>query len=155
MQVKLVFPGSSSLGELTCRLCNGLVNCPIELCVCRLIVCSKCLTDNIEQVASLKCPVCNQNIDEFESVRESVRSVPSLVTRVLDELPIVCVLCSAHTRLARYRDHIQSKCKQHVLKVTTVDEVLSKPLHSPLLPTEEMLHTQLTKRYMATSSEEH
>ncbi len=150
-QIQPVSQDSSCLVELTCPLCIDLVDSPIELCACRSIVCTKCLLDKIERSASIQCPVCDEShLNDLEGIQRP----SSLVMSILGELPIVCALCSAHMQLGMYKEHRQSECQRHVLQVVTVDELLNKPLDSPLLPAEEKLHTQLTKRYMATSTHE-
>ena len=150
-QACIVVAETSSSTELQCPLCLNLLDRPVELLACRKLVCSECLVQRVEASESVICPVCNQkHLDNFSSIQE----VSSLVSLVLRELVIRCHLCLAEIKYGEYAEHISNGCKEHTLDVTTVEDILSKPLDCPLLPSEQQLQTQLTKRSLATSSEE-
>ena len=149
--IEAVSPKSSNLSELKCALCDDLVNQPVELSSCRKLACSECLAQKIEATESLNCPVCSQNhLENFTTIREA----SSLVLNVLKELPIKCQSCSSQVSLGEYTAHLRSSCNQHTAEVITVEDVLMRPMDSPLQPAEQQLQASLARRSMATSPDD-
>ena len=144
-------PESSSLSELSCSLCKGLVNQAVELTSCRSLVCSDCLVEELESSQNLVCPVCKQDhLENFSTIQEA----SSLVVNVLRDLSVRCKFCSSQVKFSDYCAHIKSSCKQHTAAVVTLEDVLSRPLDSPLLPAEQQLQARQTRRSLVASPDD-
>lgn len=149
--LSLTTPEPSTINDLKCPVCTKIVDRPIELSTCGKLICSECLAARIESACSLTCPLCD---DDHLKNFTTIRAASSLVINVLKQLRVNCKSCSTVVHLANYIPHIDSGCKHYREALITVQDVMQKPLDSPLLPSEEQLQSRLTKRSLATSPED-
>ena len=109
--------------NLTCPICMEVVDQPIELTTCSTLVCAKCLCDWLRN--SFSCPCCySPHMTDFSTIRPA-----TVVQRVLTAL-----------------QHSSSPPQQE-----SVQEILDRPVSSPLTPLEEQLQTALVRRSLKGS----
>ena len=118
--------------ELTCRLCSGVLNQPIELTECESLVCAQCLCKWLREEGTLCCPCCSSDhLGDFTKVRAA-----TVVQRILASL-----MESPPTTPPSSQ------------QPDTIQEIIDKPSNSPLDPIEEQLQTALVKRSLKTSGD--
>jgi hypothetical protein len=86
-----------------------------------------------------------------------ISSASTLVLHLLGSLCVICGRCQSHVQLDAHSEHAKSGCTTHTHHVSSdssVDDVLRKPLTSPLTPVEQKLQTSLARRSMSGSPEE-
>ena len=69
---------------------------------------------------------------------------------------VICSRCNGHVKLDGYNDHINT-CTTHLQQLspsTSINDVLQRPLTSPLTPMEQKLQTSFVRRSMSGSPEE-
>ena len=143
--------------ELQCPICRNILVRPIELVDCRNVVCADCCCKRLQQNTITKCPCCH---DEHISDFSTIRPASSLVLGLLASLCVVCIKCSEHMRMDLYSKHIESGCQSSSTSTsqdspnTSVDEILSRSLSTPLTPVEVRLQSRLAKRSLAASPED-
>ncbi len=79
------FNPSSHTDTLTCCICLGLLNRPVQLS-CDNLICANCCCESIPQSHSLDCPCCNTH-----TLSQSTISKPSaIVLSFLNEVIVSC-----------------------------------------------------------------
>ena len=143
--------------ELQCPICYNLLQCPVELVDCRTVVCAECCCKWLRQNTNINCPHCySDHLSDFSTLRPA----SSLLLGLLASLCVICVECKSHMRLDTYSEHVDSGCQSNSTSAsqdspdTSVDEILSRPLSTPLTPVEVRLQTRLAKRSLAASPED-
>ena len=103
------FLSSSLTKKLTCPICLGIVNRPVQL-FCERIICSGCCCKTIQHAYSVKCPCCNDHILSSSTVYP-----PSpLLLSLLSDLMLSCIRkCGKAVKLQHYEKHLTSNCKSH------------------------------------------
>ena len=144
-----------ALPELTCPICCDVLRCPVELVSCGSIVCAECLCGWIQNSNELACPCCyNHHLKKYST---GIRSASTLTLRLLGDLCVVCGRCQGHVQLESYNDHTRNNCTSHTRQIssaTSVVDVHSQPLTSPLTPVEQKLQTSLARRSLSGSPDE-
>ena len=144
-----------ALTELTCLICCGVLSCPVEIVSCGSVVCAECLCSWLQHSNELACPCCyNHHLQDYST---GIRSASTVILHLLGSLCVICERCKSHVQLDSHNDHAKSGCATHARQVssdTSVDDVLRKPLTSPLTPVEQKLQTSLARRSMSGSPED-
>ena len=70
---------------------------------------------------------------------------------LLGSLSVTCSECGKRVRVDKYAAHIHSGCIAGSPSNIIVEDILEKPLDTPLTPVEVKLHTNLTKRSLSVS----
>ena len=118
--------------KLTCPICLGLLNRPIQL-LCKQVVCATCCCQAIELSYSLKCPCCYDH--HLSSVNVSLPS--TFLLSVLNEVVVTCVRkCGKEVKVQHYEQHHTGKCRSHYNDLNspskvTLQDVLNKPSTTP------------------------
>ena len=150
---------SLSLHDLQCKLCECIVDRPVET-PCQSLVCAECISSLIlnAKESSLQCPCC----DECHGIA-STHFVPAseVVLKLLGALLIRCdkPSCSAVIDLKHLADHVNSGCQTHVPSFSpsklTAQQILSRTLQSPPTSVEQKAAANIVKRLMHTSPPAH
>ena len=143
------FLDSSLIKKLTCPICLGVLNRPVQLS-CKHIICSDCCCRTIQHTYSVQCPCCSDHILSSSTVHP-----PSLLLlSLLSDLLISCIRkCGKEVKLQDYERHLAGNCKSHY-EVTnspsrmTLSDVLCKPATSPATPVELKAAHHLVRRIM-------
>ena len=120
--------------KLTCSVCSGIVNRPVQLS-CECIVCSDCCCKAIQTTYS---PCCTEHTLSSSTIHPPSPLLMSLVNDFL----ISCVRkCGKTVKLQKYEKHLKGSCKSHYEEMSsqskvTLRDVLSKPSTSPATPAE-------------------
>ena len=144
------FLSSSLTKKLTCPICLGIVNRPVQL-FCERIICSGCCCKAIQHAYSVKCPCCNDHILSSSTVYP-----PSpLLLSLLSDLMLSCIRkCGKAVKLQHYEKHLTSNCKSHYEEEMnspskmTLQDILRKPATSPATPAELKAAHHLVRRLM-------
>ena len=143
------------LKELYCPICCDILQSPVELVDCRAVVCAECCCSWLQHCDETSCPCCySDHLKDFSTVRPASKLVLSL----LGGLCVICGECCRHVRMKDYSQHIiiDGGCKTHHNShpKDSVEEILSRPVTTPLTSVELKLQTKLTRRSLAASPEE-
>jgi hypothetical protein len=141
------------LGELECPICRDTLQRPVELVDCCTMVC----VDGtwLEHSTNTNCPCCHSDhLRNFSSIRQA----SPLILSVLASLCVVCSKCGDHMRQDTYSEHVDSSCRSCSSSSqdspdTSIDEIMSRPLSTPLTAVEQKLQVKLAKRSLAASPE--
>ena len=140
--------------KLTCPICLGLLNRPIQL-LCKRVVCATCCCQAIELSYSLKCPCCYDH--HLSSVNVSLPS--TFLLSVLNEVVVTCVRkCGKEVKVQHYEQHLTGKCRSHYNDLNspskvTLQDVLNKPSTSPATSAEMKATHHLVRRVLNQSQE--
>ena len=144
----------SELAKLSCMLCNRVVDRPVDL-ECGITLCAECVIEWVECDGSLGCPNCELDIDETH-----IRVTSTCVHDLLKGLLVSCPLgCKMIVRAGDFKDHVQSKCKDHYQSSVgspsrvTAKEMMARTVDIPMTPSEKNLAGSFIKRMMAESPE--
>ena len=143
---------TDTLSNLMCPVCSMVVDKPIELSLCRTVLCSECLATTIAKNRSLICPVCN--VGHLNDFTTAIQEPSPLVMNILRQAKVNCKSCKLVVQLGNYIPHLDSQCARHMETLVTIQDVLQRPLDSPLHPSEQQLQSRLTKRCLASSPED-
>ena len=89
------------LQDLTCSICLGVVDQPVELTLCSSLVCAPCLTTWLFGCGeSLPCPCCHRNLSDLDDIRR----VSDVVKQLMEGLLVSCT-CGETVRNGQYRAH--------------------------------------------------
>ena len=144
-----------ALTELTCLICCGVLTSPVEIVSCQSVVCAECLCSWIQHSSDLACPCCYDH--HLRDYSTGIRSASTLILHLLGSLCVICGRCQSHVQLDAHTDHAKGGCTTHTRRVSSyssVDDVLRRPLTSPLTPVEQKLQTSLARRSMSGSPED-
>jgi len=143
-------PASSavSLVDLQCPMCNCVVDQPVEVCVCRSIVCAECCLTLLRKGENLQCPSCNQ---QHEISVDTIQSPSPVAVKLVANLVVRCddPTCSRPVVLQHLHDHLKSGCKEmaaEVSSVLTVEQMLEQPLDTPPTSLERQAAGHLVRR---------
>eukprot|EP00731_Ephydatia_muelleri_P032352 Em0023g859a len=92
------------LDHLRCPLCFEILDQPLELS-CNSIVCAKCLKAWLVESAKVECPCCF-NHDHEPLAPSHIKTAPTLVLNLLNDVVIHCSLCSRDMKASGYQGHI-------------------------------------------------
>ena len=93
--------------KLTCSICLGVVNRPVEFS-CEHIICCDCCCMAIQSTCSLNCPCCNDHTLSSETILPPSQLLISL----LNDLVVSCTKkCGRLVKLANYGDKLSSNCR--------------------------------------------
>ena len=115
-------------------MCNTMVDMPIESC--GAVLCAECLATKIKEDHELACPYCNTDHFKYST---TIRKASRLVLNVLKQVEVKCKSCTSVVQLGNCIPHVDSECAQHVQAPVTIQDVLQKPLDSPLRLAEQQL----------------
>ena len=142
------------LNELCCPICCEVLNSPVELIDCQATVCADCCCSWLQHCQVTSCPCCySDHLQDFSTVRPASQLVLSL----LGSLCVICGECMGHVRLETYSQHVEAGCTVNSntpSQDTTVEDILSQSLTTPLTPVELRLQSKLAKRSLATSPDD-
>ena len=144
-----------ALTELTCLICCGVLDSPVEIVRCQSVVCVECLCSWLQHSNDLAFPCrCDHHLREYST---GIRSASTLILHLLRSLCVICGRCQSHVQLDAHNDHVKSGCTTRTRRVSSnssVEDVLRRPLTSPLTPVEQKLQTSLARRSMSGSPED-
>ena len=81
---------SAVTAELACKLCNRILDRPIQLTQCNTLVCMECLCKVLEEKGDLCCPCCHgDHLSDFSTLVHPT----SVVMTVLGNHKVICSLC--------------------------------------------------------------
>ena len=137
--------------ELHCPICCDILQSPLELVVCRAVVCAKCCCSWLTHCKNTSCPCCfgDHLQEDFSTVRPASQLLPSL----LESLCVVCGECGGHVRLKVYSQHVNGGC-QSLLTHIHMTLALNWLITAPLTSVELKIHSKLAKRSLAASPED-
>ncbi|KAL5467432.1 hypothetical protein EMCRGX_G031654 [Ephydatia muelleri] len=92
------------LDHLRCPLCFEILDQPLELS-CNSIVCAKCLKAWLVESAKVECPCCF-NHDHEPLAPSHIKTAPTLVLNLLNDVVVHCSLCSRDMKASGYQGHI-------------------------------------------------
>lgn len=141
------------LQQLLCPICCDILQRPIELVECRSLVCMECCCEWLRQTNDTNCPCChNTHLKNFSTIRPA----SALILTILRGLCVICEQCKGHVKLDEYDNHVRTCCGCPIpsSSPSSIEDILSHPLSTPLSPVEHMLQSKLAKRSMAVSPEE-
>ena len=92
------------LDHLRCPLCFEILDQPLESS-CNSIVCAKCLKAWLVESAKVVCPCCF-NHDHEPLAPSHIKTAPTLVLNLLNDVVIHCSLCSRDMKASGYQGHI-------------------------------------------------
>ena len=122
---------------------------------CQSVVCAECLCSWIQHSSDLACPCCyDHHLREYST---GIRSASTLILHLLGSLCVICGRYQSHVQLDAHTDHAKGGCTTHTHRVSSdssVEDVLRRPLTSPLTPVEQKLQTSLARRSMSGSPED-
>ena len=141
------------LPEFKCPICNEIFRCPIEIVTCSSVLCAECMCKWLQYKEELVCPCCYS--DHLKGYTTGIREA-TLLRHLLGSLCVICSTCNGHVKLDGYNDHVKTctTSLQQLSPSTSIDDVLQRPLTSPLTPMEQKLQTSLVRRSMSGSPEE-
>ena len=135
--------------KLTCPICLGVVNRPLQLS-CKHIICSDCCCRTIQHTYSVQCPCCSDHL-----LSSSTGHPPShLLLALLSDLLISCIRkCGKEVKLQHYERHLAGNCKSHYevtnsLSKMTLSDDFCKPATSSATPVELKAAHHLVRRIM-------
>eukprot|EP00731_Ephydatia_muelleri_P020662 Em0013g389a len=94
----------SVLDHLRCPLCFEILDQPLELS-CNSIVCAKCLKAWLVESAKVECPCCF-NHDHEPLAPSRIKTAPTLVLNLLNDVMVHCSLCFRDMKASGYQGHI-------------------------------------------------
>ncbi len=143
------FNPSSHIDTLTCCICLGLLNRPVQLS-CDNLICANCCCESIRQSHSLDCPCCNTH-----TLSQSTISKPSaIVLSFLNEVIVSCIRgYNQAVKVHNYEHHLAGDCKGfyedfNSPSKVTLGDVLSKPATLPTTEAEMKATSHLVRRVM-------
>lgn len=97
------------ISDLVCKLCDSILDEPVELQCKHLLCCSCCLQLLRSHLHSIPCPQC-QYLHEIE--KSSFQSPPPLITKLLQQLVVRCDRgkCTKAVPLCDLKSHLDNKC---------------------------------------------
>ena len=149
-------PGSFSLSDLKCPVCQNVVDEPVEL-ACKSPICYTCCLGMLRKSDGgvTECPSCHE---EHELAINSFQAISPVVTKLLSNLVIRCEVpsCNKPVLLQHLGKHIESGCKEMVADVAstlTVEQVLEQPLDVPPTSLEKRAAGHLVRKMLHQSCE--
>ena len=140
-----------TVDDLTCCLCLNVLDQPVELTSCVLVVCANCLCKWLAVCPdSLPCPCCHRNLQNLDTIQ----SASSVVQKLIGGLLVACT-CGSRVVLEGYSAHRDDGCSpgSDACQTVSVQDIMARPIDSPLSLMERELQTTLAKRSLATASE--
>lgn len=145
------------LREIECPICYNTLQRPVELVDCSTMVCTDCCCTWLEYNTNTNCPCCHgDHLCSFSSIRQA----SPLILSILASLCVVCGKCGEHIRQDTYSENVDSSCQgcsntsTQDSPDTSIDEIMSRPLSTPLTAVEQKHQNRLAKRSLAASPEE-
>ncbi len=129
------FNPSSHTNTLTCCICLGLLNRPVQLS-CDNLICANCCCESIRQSHSLDCPCCNTHTLSRHCFTISSEDANQAI------------------KVHNYEHHLACDCKGFYEEFNpppskvTLHDVLSKPATLPTTETEMKATSHLVRRVM-------
>lgn len=118
--------------ECVCKLCNNIVDQPVEL-PCKHLLCRSCCLESLTtHIESFPCPSCQRT---YQQTTSTFQSPSPVVNKLLAKLVVRCENknCTKLTFLQDLRSHLESRCRLHHTNQhsITVDQILQQPVSTP------------------------
>ena len=123
--------GGVCIEDLVCRVCNHILDEPIELPCKHCVCCGCCISLLTSNLLSFSCPTCKGKHD----ITVTSFTVPSPITvKLLQQLVIQCEKgCNKAVHLCDLRAHLASNCRESsdVSNSLTIGNILERPTSAP------------------------
>jgi hypothetical protein len=151
--------------DLNCQLCHLILNRPLQLATCNMLICMKCCIGHAYKSTNFVCPCGSAHTFN----KSTIIAAPPVVVTVLNKIEVTCEGCgkqlmagnNIHTndirlhyplKLVEFNDHV---CTKDIpAPMESVADVVAKPLTDPLSCQENKLVTSLVRRKLAQASED-
>ena len=146
-----VAPKSVDIHNLLCCVCQMVVDCPVEVVLCRHLVCLDCCISSLHGCTEFHCPAC----DCYSPVdKTSFTRVAPVVQQLLEGMQLQCPACNQVTHLGKLKQHQQSGCKTHIrVHEPTAHEIIHQAANTPPTELEQRAAAGVLRRMLTQEGE--
>ena len=127
-----------------CRMSIMLLNSPVELINCGVVVCFQCCYLWLKTSGTLSCPCCYEQPLHVSMVWP----VSNFVQDALRKISVICMNCALPLELGHYEHHLNSGCSYSLIE-SAIEGILLQPESAPLSNIESALQANLVRRSLS------